>query len=121
MCKVLNAFLFMCQVELLSRLHHFHLVPLVGYCIETPRREIERLLVYEYMPNGNLREHLNQPLGKENLNWAARLKIALGAARGLEYLHEAADPRVLHRDFKSSNILLDTKWRAKVSRHFRER
>eukprot|EP00250_Pteridium_aquilinum_P000913 c11094_g1_i1 orf=544-2766(-) len=103
------------EVEMLSRLHHFHLVPLVGYCIETSSREIERLLVYEYMPNGNLREHLNQALGKENLNWAARLKIALGAARGLEYLHEAADPRVLHRDFKSSNILLDAKWRAKVA------
>lgn len=106
---------FLLEVELLSRLHHFHLVPLVGYCMETPRRDIERLLVYEYMPNGNLREHLNQSLGKENFNWAARLKIALGAARGLEYLHEAADPRVLHRDFKSSNILLDAKWSAKVA------
>ncbi|KAI5071688.1 hypothetical protein GOP47_0013939 [Adiantum capillus-veneris] len=106
---------FLLEVELLSRLHHFHLVPLVGYCIEMPRRDIERLLVYDYMPNGNLREHLNQSLGKENLNWAARLKIALGAARGLEYLHEAADPRVLHRDLKSSNVLLDAKWRAKVA------
>ncbi|MCO5571848.1 hypothetical protein L7F22_025596 [Adiantum nelumboides] len=106
---------FLQEVELLSRFHHFHLVPLVGYCIETSRKDIERLLVYEYMPNGNLREHLNHSLGKENLNWAARLKIALGAARGLEYLHEAADPRVLHRDFKSSNILLDAKWRAKVA------
>lgn len=102
-------------MELLSRLHHFHLVPLVGYCIETRARGVERLLVYEYMPNGNLREHLNQNFGKETLNWTARLRIALGAARGLEYLHEAADPRVLHRDFKSSNILLDAKWRAKVA------
>ncbi|KAH7287098.1 hypothetical protein KP509_32G038200 [Ceratopteris richardii] len=106
---------FLLEVELLSRLHHFHLVPLLGYCIETPKREVERLLVYEYMPNGNLREHLNHSLGKENLNWGARLKIALGAARGLEYLHEAAEPRVLHRDFKSNNILLDGKWRAKVA------
>lgn len=106
---------FLLEVELLSRLHHFHLVPLVGYSIETHGRNVERLLVYEYMPNGNLREHLNQPFGKENLNWPARLRIALGAARGLEYLHEAADPRVLHRDFKSSNILLDAKWRSKVA------
>jgi serine/threonine protein kinase len=101
-------------VELLSRLHHFHLVPLVGYCIEAHGSDLERLLVYEYMPNGNLREHLNQSFRKESLGWEARLKIALGAARGLEYLHEAANPRVLHRDFKSNNILLDSNWRAKV-------
>eukprot|EP00249_Psilotum_nudum_P032063 c47206_g1_i1 orf=545-2827(+) len=106
---------FLLEVELLSRLHHFHLVPLLGYCIETQGRDVERLLVYQYMPNGNLREHLNRTMGNDSLGWVARVKIALGAARGLEYLHEAADPRVLHRDFKSSNILLDAKWRAKVA------
>lgn len=106
---------FLIEVELLSRLHHFHLVPLIGYCIETHRKEVQRLLVYEYMPNGNLREHLDGTLGREPLNWITRVRISLGAARGLEYLHEAATPRVLHRDFKSSNILLDGKWRAKVA------
>lgn len=106
---------FLLEVELLSRLHHFHLVPLVGYCVEIHGRDLERLLVYEFMENGNLREHLNDDFGKKTLTWNARLRIALGAARGLEYLHEAADPRVLHRDFKSSNILLDAKWRAKVA------
>ncbi|XP_057859287.2 receptor-like serine/threonine-protein kinase NCRK isoform X2 [Cryptomeria japonica] len=106
---------FLIEVELLSRLHHFHLVPLIGYCIEFHRKELRRLLVYEYMPNGNLREHLDGTMGKEPLNWINRVRIALGAARGLEYLHEAAVPRVLHRDFKSSNILLDDKWRAKLA------
>lgn len=106
---------FLIEVELLSRLHHFHLVLLIGYCIESHGREVQRLLVYEYMPNGNLRDHLDGTLGKDSLNWITRVRIALGAARGLEYLHEAATPRVLHRDFKSSNILLDSKWRAKVA------
>lgn len=116
---LLFSFFYVNQVELLSRLHHFHLVPLIGYCIEFHRKELRRLLVYEYMPNGNLREHLDGTMGKEPLNWINRVRIALGAARGLEYLHEAAVPRVLHRDFKSSNILLDDKWRAKVrDNHF---
>lgn len=106
---------FLIEVELLSRLHHFHLVLLIGYCIEYNGREVQRLLVYEYMPNGNLRNHLDGTLGRESLHWITRVRIALGAARGLEYLHEAATPRVLHRDFKSSNILLDSKWRAKVA------
>ncbi|GAQ90299.1 protein kinase [Klebsormidium nitens] len=101
---------FLLEVALLSRLHHCHLVQLVGYCGDAH----ERLLVYEYMPAGTLREHLNAPNGRV-LDWPTRLQIALGAARGLEYLHEAANPRVIHRDFKSSNILLDKKLRAKVS------
>eukprot|EP00253_Pinus_taeda_P001632 PITA_01632 len=106
---------FLIEVELLSRLHHFHLVLLIGYCIEYNGREVQRLLVYEHMPNGNLRNHLDGTLGRESLHWITRVRIALGAARGLEYLHEATTPRVLHRDFKSSNILLDSKWRAKVA------
>ncbi|GBG83853.1 hypothetical protein CBR_g37652 [Chara braunii] len=102
---------FLMEVELLSRLHHVHLVKLIGYCAERN----ERLLVYEFLPNGTLREHLNGSRGRRRLHWEPRVCIALGAARGLEYLHEAAHPRVLHRDFKSNNILLDTKWRAKVA------
>lgn len=72
------------------------------------------LLVFEYMPNGNLRECLDRLSGKY-LDWGTRVAIALGAARGLEYLHDAAAPRILHRDVKSTNILLDENWRSKVS------
>lgn len=101
------------QVELLSRLHHCHVVPLLGYCLEFQGKHSEGLLVFEYMANGNLRDCLDGTLG-ENMNWETRVTIAIGAARGLEYLHEAAAPRILHRDVKSTNILLDENWRAKV-------
>lgn len=103
----------LCQIELLSRLHHCHVVPLLGYCSEYHGKHAQRLLVFEYMPNGNLRDCLDGDLGK-NMDWATRVSIALGAARGLEYLHEAAAPRILHRDVKSTNILLDENWRSKV-------
>lgn len=65
------------------------------------------------MPNGTLRESLDGCLGN-NIDWATRVTIAIGAAKGLEYLHEAAAPRILHSDVKSTNILLDDNWRAKV-------
>jgi len=65
------------------------------------------------MSNGNLRDRLDGVFGK-NMDWSTRVTIALGAARGLEYLHEAAAPRILHRDVKSTNILLDKNWQAKV-------
>lgn len=103
----------LCQIELLSRLHHCHVVPLLGYCSESQGKHAQRLLVFEYMLNGNLRDCLDGDSGK-NMDWATRVSIALGAARGLEYLHEAAAPRILHRDVKSTNILLDENWRAKV-------
>lgn len=90
------------------------MVPLLGYCSEFRGKHAERLLVFEYMANGNLRDCLDGVLG-ENMNWDTRVAIAFGAARGLEYLHEAAAPRILHRDIKSTNILLDENWRAKVS------
>ncbi|KAA8544075.1 hypothetical protein F0562_021748 [Nyssa sinensis] len=105
---------FLTEIELISRLHHCHLVPLLGYCSENRGKHAERLLVFEYMPNGNLRECLDGASGK-CLDWGARVVIALGAARGLEYLHEAAAPRILHRDVKSTNILLDENWRAKIT------
>ncbi|KAJ7947832.1 Protein kinase family protein [Quillaja saponaria] len=105
---------FLTEIELLSRLHHCHLVPLLGYCSESKGKCAERLLVFEYMPNGNLRDCLDGALGK-NMDWATRVTIAIGAARGLEYLHEAAAPRILHRDVKSTNILLDENWRAKIT------
>ncbi|MBA0807357.1 hypothetical protein Gohar_023165, partial [Gossypium harknessii] len=102
------------EVELLSRLHHCHVVPLLGYCLEFSGKHAERLLVFEYMHNGNLRECLNGIWG-ENMTWETRVSIAIDAAKGLEYLHEAAAPRILHRDIKSTNILLDKNWRAKIT------
>lgn len=104
---------FFLQIELISRLHHCHLVPLLGYCLESKGKHIQRLLVFEYMINGNLRDLLDGVSGKY-MDWATRVRIAIGAARGLEYLHEAAAPRILHRDVKSTNILLDEKWQAKL-------
>ncbi|KAB2038649.1 hypothetical protein ERO13_D03G136300v2 [Gossypium hirsutum] len=106
--------IFSTEVELLSRLHHCHVVPLLGYCSEFSGKRAERLLVFEYMPNGNLRDCLDGISG-ETMSWETRIAIAIGAARGLEYLHEAAAPRILHRDVKSSNILLDKNWRAKIT------
>ncbi|XP_042413679.1 putative serine/threonine-protein kinase-like protein CCR3 [Zingiber officinale] len=105
---------FQSELAFLSRLHHKHLVALVGYCEE----EEERLLVYEYMTNGALYDHLHQKNGEESsvLNsWKMRIKVLLDAARGIEYLHSYAVPPIIHRDIKSSNILLDANWVARVS------
>ncbi|PON86599.1 Serine/threonine protein kinase [Trema orientale] len=104
------------ELAFLSRLHHKHLVRLVGYCEEKE----ERLLVYEYMKNGALYDHLHDKNNVEKsssfLNsWKVRIKIALDAARGIEYLHNYAVPPIIHRDIKSSNILIDANWTAKVS------
>ncbi|KAG2299574.1 hypothetical protein Bca52824_036046 [Brassica carinata] len=103
---------FLAEVEMLSRLHHRNLVNLIGICIEDRNRS----LVYELIPNGSVESHLHG-IDKEAspLDWEARLKIALGAARGLAYLHEDSSPRVIHRDFKSSNILLEHDFTPKVS------
>uniref|UniRef100_A0A5B7CBG3 Putative serine/threonine-protein kinase CDL1 n=1 Tax=Davidia involucrata TaxID=16924 RepID=A0A5B7CBG3_DAVIN len=103
------------EVELLSRLHSPYLLALIGYCSDNNRK----LLVYDFMANGGLQEHL-YPINGSNavsseLDWETRLRIALEAAKGLEYLHEHVSPPVIHRDFKSSNILLDKKFHAKVS------
>lgn len=101
---------FKTEIELLSRVHHKNLVGLVGFCFEAG----EQMLVYEFSPNGTLRESLSGRSGL-NLDWKRRLRIALGAARGLAYLHEHANPPIIHRDVKSSNILLDENLTAKVS------
>ncbi|EEE56161.1 hypothetical protein OsJ_05064 [Oryza sativa Japonica Group] len=108
-------FEFLSEVELLSRLNHCHVVPLLGYCMESQGRQLERLLVFECMGNGNLRDCLDLKQGRKAMDWATRVGVALGAARGVEYLHEAAAPRILHRDIKSTNILLDDKFRAKIT------
>ncbi|KAL5999571.1 hypothetical protein ACLOJK_037856 [Asimina triloba] len=103
---------FLAEVEMLSRLHHRNLVKLLGICTD----EQSRCLVYELIPNGSVESHLHG-VDKETapLDWNARMKIALGSARGLAYLHEDSSPRVIHRDFKSSNILLEHDFTPKVS------
>ncbi|CAD6272566.1 unnamed protein product [Miscanthus lutarioriparius] len=103
------------EVELLSRLRSPYLLGLIGHCSEGGHR----LLVYEFMANGGLHEHLYPNRGScggiSKLDWDTRMRIALEAAKGLEYLHERVNPPVIHRDFKSSNILLDKDFHARVS------
>ncbi|GER54546.1 protein kinase superfamily protein [Striga asiatica] len=93
---------------------HPNLVKLIGYCAVDAERGIQRLLVYEYMPNKSLEDHL---FNKEYpvLSWDCRLQIAFGAARGLAYLHEELPVQVIYRDFKSSNVLLDDDFKPKLS------
>lgn len=101
---------FHAEVMLLGRLHHRNLVNLVGYCAEKG----QRMLIYVYMSRGCLASHLySEKL--EPLCWELRVQIALDVARGLEYLHDGAVPPVIHRDIKSSNILLDESMRARVA------
>ncbi|XP_031109946.1 wall-associated receptor kinase 1-like [Ipomoea triloba] len=106
---------FWTEIEMLSKFQNEHLVSLIGFCNEGK----ERVLVYEYMPKGTLADHLHKfdRLGKNDdhpLSWEKRLEISIGAARGLHYLH-TSKPKAIHRDVKSSNILLDESWVAKVS------
>ncbi|CAH8392309.1 unnamed protein product [Eruca vesicaria subsp. sativa] len=101
---------FQAEVEIISRVHHRFLVSLVGYCIAGE----QRMLVYEFLPNDTLEFHLHGKSGNM-LDWPTRLKIALGSAKGLAYLHEDCHPRIIHRDIKASNILLDETFEAKVA------
>ncbi|KAF7850927.1 hypothetical protein BT93_L4842 [Corymbia citriodora subsp. variegata] len=103
---------FIVEVLMLSLLHHSNLVTLFGYCTDGD----QRLLVYEYMPMGSLEDHLfDLDPGIAPLDWNTRMKIAVGAARGLEYLHCKANPPVIYRDLKSANILLDNDFNPKLS------
>ncbi|XP_022143986.1 serine/threonine-protein kinase-like protein CCR1 [Momordica charantia] len=97
------------ELDILCKIRHCNIVNLLGYCSEMG----ERLLVYEYMPHGTLYDHLHG--GLSPLNWTLRLKIAMQAARGLEYLHKELMPPVVHRNVKTSNILLDSHWGARIA------
>ncbi|KAK4437643.1 Serine/threonine-protein kinase-like protein ACR4 [Sesamum alatum] len=101
------------ELDLLSRLNHAHLLNLLGYCEEGG----ERLLVYEFMANGSLHQHLHSKNKEltDQLDWVRRVTIAVQAARGIEYLHGYACPPVIHRDIKSSNILIDEEHNARVA------
>ncbi|CAM6031767.1 unnamed protein product [Sphagnum compactum] len=101
------------EVDLLSRVHHKNLVALVGYCQEGK----EQILIYEYMPSATVRESLYGTAKARNnpISWNTRLDIALNAAEGLEYLHKGCVPSIIHRDIKTSNILLSANMTAKVA------
>ncbi|KAJ8421345.1 hypothetical protein Cgig2_010434 [Carnegiea gigantea] len=98
------------EAELLMRVHHRNLVSLVGYCEEGGTMA----LIYEYMANGNLQEHLSGERPR-TLKWKERLQISIDAAEGLEYLHGGCKPAVIHRDLKTANILVDHRMRAKLA------
>uniref|UniRef100_A0A6N2N859 non-specific serine/threonine protein kinase n=1 Tax=Salix viminalis TaxID=40686 RepID=A0A6N2N859_SALVM len=101
---------FQAEIEIISRVHHRHLVSLVGYCITGS----QRMLVYEFVPNDTLEFHLHGN-GRPTMSWSTRMKIAVGAAKGLTYLHEDCQPKIIHRDIKAANILIDQSFEAKVA------
>ncbi|CAN1237359.1 Probable serine/threonine-protein kinase At1g01540 [Linum grandiflorum] len=103
---------FKVEVEAIGRVRHKNLVRLLGYCVEGEYR----MLVYEYVDNGNLDQWLHGDVGAASpLSWDVRMNVILGMAKALAYLHEGLEPKVVHRDIKSSNILIDRNWHPKVS------
>ncbi|CAM8880633.1 unnamed protein product [Rhodiola kirilowii] len=102
------------EVQFLGIVDHPNLVKLLGYCSVDGERGIQRLLVYEFMPNKSLEDHLFSKV-RPPLPWTTRLEIILGAAQGLAYLHEGMEVKVIYRDFKCSNVLLDNDFKPKIS------
>ncbi|XP_073298313.1 probable receptor-like protein kinase At2g42960 [Primulina huaijiensis] len=103
---------FRVEVEAIGHVRHKNLVRLLGYCIEG----VHRMLVYEYVNKGNLEQWLRGSMKQHGtFTWESRMKVLLGTAKALAYLHEAIEPKVVHRDIKSSNILIDDEFNAKVS------
>ncbi|KAL8215916.1 hypothetical protein R6Q57_022753 [Mikania cordata] len=104
---------FFAELKVLCRIHHNNVVQLLGYA----SGDNHLYLMYEYVPNGTLSDHLQDPLlkGHQGLSWTARANIALGAARGIEYIHDHTKARYVHRDIKTANILLDLGLKAKVA------
>lgn len=103
---------FLAEMETIGKVKHEHLVPLLGYCVFAD----ERFLIYEYMENGSLDVWLrNRADAVSTLNWLTLFKICLGSARGLAFLHHGFVPHIIHRDIKSSNILLDSNFEPRVS------
>ncbi|KAJ4893845.1 putative receptor-like protein kinase [Raphanus sativus] len=103
---------FRVEVEAIGHVRHKNLVRLLGYCVEGTHR----MLVYEYMNNGNLEQWLHGDMSHQgHLTWEARIKVLVGTAKALAYLHEAIEPKVVHRDIKSSNILMNDNFDAKLS------
>ncbi|KAJ6338757.1 hypothetical protein OIU76_008251 [Salix suchowensis] len=100
---------FFAELKVLTHVHHLNLLRLIGYCVEG-----SLFLVYEFIENGNLSEHLRGS-EKDPLPWSRRVQIALDSARGLEYIHEHTVPVYIHRDIKSANILIDKNFRGKVA------
>ncbi|KAL3723579.1 hypothetical protein ACJRO7_035713 [Eucalyptus globulus] len=101
---------FLAELTIINRLRHRHLVPLLGWC----HRKRTLLLVYEYMPNGSLDSHIFCGPEKQTLGWSHRYKIITGVASALHYLHDEYDQKVLHRDLKASNIMLDSDFNARL-------
>ncbi|KAK6134978.1 hypothetical protein DH2020_031262 [Rehmannia glutinosa] len=102
---------FLPEVETIGRVHHFNLVRLIGYCAEGSNR----LLVYEYLHKGSLDKWIFDRNGEQNLTWKIKWQIILGIAKGLEYLHEHCNPKIIHFDIKPQNILLDEEFNVKIA------